>query len=200
MSSVRVAPAFRLTFLTISLVVLAMVACTENGGGSTDEGSGQTDRTTTGATGASATGGTGGDTGSTGGTGGSGATDVTGGSGAGQPAKLDITLNDGCSLQANPTQNSVAGPYLLVFEIHAVNVGGPYEAETVSFFTDGQPPLTGLDTTTIGYQDEQDVPISHPLQETALGSSGIITIETVGTRRGLSVSVPDGLGPAPCHL
>lgn len=184
-------------FLSLSLLLVAMVGCTDDGNGSAEAG-GDTDLTT-GATGSTATSATGDDeTGSTGGTGTTNATGATGETGDNPPPDFDITLASGCSLQTN--SSSFGGPYLLVFTIHLENVGGPYEAETGTVVTKGLPPLSGNSDKLVGYQDDQDVTVGHDLDGSDLGMEGIIDIRAFGSTRGIRVFVPDGLGPARCSL
>lgn len=170
--------------LAVSLVLLTGVTCSDEGDGSDTIGGTETAPTGPTQTGGTTTGGTGPTA-----TGGTGTTGV-------EPPKMSITLNGGCSLQAGS-----GGEALLVFEIHVENVGGPYEAETISFSVEGQAPLSGVTSVTRGYTtDAFDVTLGHTLDDSALGRSGLLLIETVGTTRGLSVQVPQGLGDAPCHL
>ena len=186
------APIQKLAALALALALLTSVACTDEGDGSADTtGTNETAATGPRPTGGTATGGTGPTA-----TGGTGPT-ATGGTGTtgGERPEMSITLIGSCSLQGGP-----AGEALLVFELHLESVGGPYEAETIAVSVDGLPPLSGSSDKLSGYRDGLDVLIGHELDESALGRTGDLEIRTVGTTRRLNVSVPQGLGDAPCHL
>jgi hypothetical protein len=182
--------------LWFSLLLVALAGCTDDGNGSAKAG-GDTEQTT-GDTGATDTGATGEDE-----TGGTGTTNGTGGTGeTGEeplPPDFNITLSSDCTLLEN--SGSFGGPYLLVFSIDLENAGGPWDSSTVSVSTEGLAPLSGTGDATVGYDDViEGVDIQHDLEASALGKTGIIEISVPGETRGLSVTVPDALGPAGCHL